>query len=119
MSKIDKFNPIQDGKMSGVGNTTSWQFDHWARIKLVDKHQAAAILAISPETLKKYRLQPNSTLIEGVHYFVWNARVIRYNAELLADWGMNRANPGAHQKAIEAFLASLPANQPTRKRRAG
>lgn len=85
--------------------------------RLVDKHQAAAILSVSPETLKKYRLQENSPLIEGIHYFVWNSRVIRYNPSLLADWAIHRNNPGAHQKAIEAYLASLPCNQPKKRGR--
>jgi hypothetical protein len=85
---------------------------------LVNKHKAAEILGISPETLKKYRLQENSTLIEGIHYHVWNRRVIRYNAALIADWGLNRTNPSAHQKAIESYLALLPANQSRRGRRA-
>ncbi len=86
----------------------------------VNKHKAAEILGVSPETLKKYRLQPDSTLIEGVHYHAWNQRVIRYNPTLLADWARNRNNPKAHQKTIEAYLASLPANQPKKRgRRAG
>jgi hypothetical protein len=86
----------------------------------VNKHEASAVLGISPETLKKYRLQANSTLLEGIHYHVWNKRVIRYNPDLLADWGVNRNNPQAHQKAIEAYLRSLLSNQTTpRGRKAG
>ena len=88
-------------------------------VRLVNKHEAAAILGISTETLKRYRLQANSPLIKGVHYFVWNSRVVRYNPVLIADWGMNRDNPCAHQKAIEAFLASLPSNQPKQRGRRG
>ncbi|MBL1174136.1 hypothetical protein [Pantanalinema sp. GBBB05] len=84
---------------------------------LVNKHQAARILGISPETLKKYRLAKGSTLVQGIHYYVWNSRVVRYNASLLADWGLNRHNPDAHQKAIELYLASLPANQPKKRGR--
>ncbi len=85
--------------------------------RLVDKHEASGILGISPETLKKYRLQEGSTLIEGIHYHVWNSRVIRYNALLLADWGLHRNNPDAHQQAIEAYLAALPCNQPKKRGR--
>ena len=87
-------------------------------IRLVDKHEASKILGISPETLKKYRLQGSSTLIEGIHYHVWNKRVIRYNPFLIADWGLNRNNPQAHQRTIEAYLKSLPSNQSKRGRRA-
>lgn len=88
--------------------------------RLVDKHEAAALLGISPETLKKYRLRKDSTLVKGVHYHVWNRRVIRYNPVLLADWGIHRDNPAAHQRAIELYLASLACNQPKKRgRRAG
>jgi hypothetical protein len=83
----------------------------------VGKHEAAAILGVSTETLKRYRLQKDSTLLKGIHYFVWNSRVVRYNPVLLADWGMNRDAPQAHQKAIEAFLASLPSNQAKKRGR--
>lgn len=85
--------------------------------KLVTKHEAAALLGISPETLKKYRLAEGSTLVEGVHYHTWNSRVIRYNAVLIADWGVNRNDPKAHQRAIEAYQASLLSSQPKRRRR--
>lgn len=85
---------------------------------LINKHKAAEILGISPETLKKYRLDKNSTLIQGIHYHVWNSRVVRYNAALIADWGLNRNDPLAHQQTIEVYLASLPANQLRRGRRA-
>ncbi len=87
-------------------------------IRLVNKHEASDILGISPETLKKYRLQDGSTLIEGLHYHVWNSRVIRYNPFLIADWGVNRNNPTAHQRTIEAYLKALPSNQPKRGRKA-
>jgi hypothetical protein len=100
-------------------NTTSYQARPQSGVRLVNKREAAAILGISHETLKKYRLQENSSLIEGIHYHVWNSRVIRYNPDLLSDWGLNRNNPSAHQRAIEIYLASLPANQPrTRGRKA-
>lgn len=84
---------------------------------LVDKHAAAALLGISPETLKKYRLQSGSTLIEGVHYHVWNSRTIRYNPDLIKDWGMHRNDPVAHQHAIEQHLSSLACNRPKKRRR--
>lgn len=80
--------------------------------QLVDKNEAAKILGISPDTLKQYRLQPNSTLIEGIHYHIWNSRTIRYNPTLIADWGIHRNNPVAHQRAIDEYLATLPVNQP-------
>lgn len=86
-------------------------------IRLIDKHQAAALLSISPSTLKQYRRAKNSPWIEGIHYFRWNSRCIRYNEALLLDWGIHRNDPQAHQKAIEAFLAQLSNHQPRRRRR--
>ncbi len=80
-------------------------------MQLVNKHEAAAILGISPETLKKYRLQEGSTLIPDVHYHVWNSRTIRYNPALLADWGLNRNSPEAHRQTIEIYLAAQPSNK--------
>lgn len=89
-------------------------------IKLVNKHEAAKILGISPSTLKQYRLAQNSTLVEGIHYHVWNQRTIRYNPDLMADWAINRSNPKAHQQTIEKYLSSLASKQPrARGRKAG
>ena len=85
----------------------NFSLDFYTRIKLIDKHKAAEILGISPSTLKKYRLDKDSTLIENVHYYVLNSRTIRYNALLIADWAVNRHNPLAHQRAIESFLRDL------------
>lgn len=73
-------------------------------VKLLNKHEAAALIAVSPATLKKYRLAKDSSLIEGVHYYRWNSRTIRYNEALLADWAINRHSPAAHQRVIEAYL---------------
>lgn len=86
-------------------------------LNLVDKHAAAEHLGIRPGTLKKYRLQPNSTLIRGIHYHVFNSRLIRYNLDLLMDWWINRDNPSVHQRTIDMFLASLPSNQPKQRGR--
>lgn len=79
---------------------------------LAKKHEAARILGISSEALKKYRQQ--GKLIEGIHYYRWNSRTIRYNSVLLKDWAVNRDNPEALQRGIEVFLKSLPSNQSKR-----
>jgi hypothetical protein len=110
------------GKSTEVQNPTQFDaedlcFQKSGGFQLVNKHKAASILGVSPETLKKYRLQEGSTLIEGIHYHVWNPRVVRYNVALIADWGLNRNNPVEHQKTIEAYLASLPSNQPKKRGR--
>ncbi|MBD2122894.1 hypothetical protein [Trichocoleus sp. FACHB-262] len=104
--------------MLAASNTPCLQSNGYQTFGLVNKHEAARILGVSPETLKKYRLQPESSLIEGIHYHVWNPRTIRYNPNLIADWGLNRAHPEQHQKTIEAYIASLPSNQRKRGRRA-
>ena len=86
-------------------------------INLVNKHEAAKILGISPSTLKQYRLAHNSTLVEGIHYHIWNQRTIRYNPDLMADWAINRSNPKAHQQTIERYLSSFASKQPRVKER--
>jgi len=82
-------------------------------INLLSKHEMAKLLGIHPETLKEYRKE----LIEGVHYFKPNSRVIRYNRDLLLHWFANRKNPDVHQKVIALYLASLPENQPLKRGR--
>ncbi|AFY67938.1 hypothetical protein [Geitlerinema sp. PCC 7407] len=118
----DKCSPGKDYVLRSVAtiSPSTYHQSPLHCLHLVDKHEAASLLGISAETLKKYRLQKGSTLIEGIHYHIWNSRVIRYNALLLADWGLHRNNPEAHRKAIEAYLATLPCNQPKKRgRKAG
>ncbi|XGV98785.1 MAG: hypothetical protein ACAF41_07565 [Leptolyngbya sp. BL-A-14] len=120
MTPPNPFAQCTGRQFSEKSDTSSTRYSVGEYSRLVNKHEASAVLGISPETLKKYRLQANSTLIEGIHYHVWNARVVKYNAALIADWGLNRNNPEAHKRAIEAYLASLPSNQPKKRgRRAG
>jgi hypothetical protein len=83
-------------------------------VKFGTKRDAAELLGLSPETLKKYRLR-DKILVEGIHWIKLNSRTIRYNLSLLADWLQNRHNPAAHQKAIEQYLSTLACNQPKRR----
>ncbi len=78
----------------------------------INKHSASALLDISVHTLKSYRILHWQS---GIHYQYLNSRTIRYNRELIIDWLANISYPEAHQRAIQAYLASLPSNQ-TRKR---
>ena len=78
--------------------------------KFGTKHQASALIGLSPETLKKYRLI-DQTLLEGVHWVKLNSRTIRYNLALLLDWMENRNEPAAHQRAIEQYLIAKLSNQ--------
>lgn len=83
-----------------------------------NKHRLAELTGLSPETFKKYRL--SGKWHEGIHWQRINSRCILYNLSLILDWVANRANPDAHQRAIDHYLASLPSNQPKKRgRRAG
>jgi hypothetical protein len=75
-----------------------------------NKHEATKILGVSQSTLKKLRL--TNQLTEGVHWSRFSSRCVRYNADLLKDWAMNRANAGLHNKGIANYLSSLPSYQP-------
>ena len=88
------------------------------KIKFITKRQAEELTGFSCETLKKWRL--SGKLIEGVHWIrVGNTqRVVRYNQSLLIDFLQNQQNPLAHERAIEAYLASLPSHKPRKRSRA-
>lgn len=85
-------------------------------VQFVGKRDAERLTGLSHETLKKYRF--DGKLTEGIHFVRQNQRLVLYNAALLADWIQNRADPQAHQRAIDNYLISLPSNQPVRRRRA-
>ncbi|MDZ4874972.1 MAG: hypothetical protein CLLPBCKN_004368 [Chroococcidiopsis cubana SAG 39.79] len=75
----------------------------------IDKHAAAALIGISSETIRTYRKRYWE---DGYQYQRYNSRTIRYHRELILDWVANRSSPECHQRAIEAYLASLPSNKP-------
>ncbi len=80
----------------------------------LNKHRAAQLLDISVHTLKSYR---KLHWLEGIHFQYLNTRTIRYNSLLITDWMANISSPEAHQRAIQAYLASLPSNQNQRRDR--
>ena len=80
----------------------------------INKHSASALLEISVHTLKTYRILHWQS---GIHYQHLNSRTIRYNRELIIDWMANISYPEAHQRAIQAYLASLPSNHNKRRDR--
>ncbi|WP_019505237.1 hypothetical protein [Pleurocapsa sp. PCC 7319] len=80
----------------------------------INKDAAAKIFAISTHTLKLYRKR-YWTL--GIHYQYLNSRTIRYHEGLLRDWFANICDPTAHQRGIEAYLASLLSNQQKKRSR--
>ena len=78
--------------------------------QLVNKQVAAEMTGLSPQTLKKYRLE--GILEKDIYWVMINSRVIRYNISLILDWMQNKdTNPQAHLKAIENYLSSLPSAQ--------
>lgn len=77
--------------------------------QFVTKHRIAALLNLSPETLKKYRL--DGRLIEGIHWIRVNPRVVRYNLPLIQDWLQNHGDPQVHQRAVENYQSTLLSNQ--------
>ena len=61
---------------------------------------------MSTSTLKGNRL--SGKWILGVHWVRITPKSVLYNLPLIMDWIANRSNPTAHQRAIDAYLASLP-----------
>jgi hypothetical protein len=80
----------------------------------VDKHDAAKMVCKHWKTLDRWRVAPNSTLIEGLHWQHDGGEVV-YHGELLQDWYRHRGNPAAHQGAVDRIL--LTRNQPKRRGR--
>lgn len=76
----------------------------------VQKAEAAKLIGMSTEFLKKQKRLGN--LIKGVHYhqYGWTAPCV-YNAELLQDWFIHRHDPDAHNVAIDRYLATLPTKE--------
>lgn len=86
------------------------------KYQLVSKRDIHAELGISSSCLKYWRLgrdgQPPK-LTEGVHWLRVGPRKTLYNLELLRDFLHNQDNPDAHQRAITAYLESLPSSKAT------
>jgi hypothetical protein len=78
----------------------------------IDRQAACDLLQISVRTLARYR---SDYWYLGIHY-VQPVQKILYNKELIEDWLVNRHDYAAHLRAIEAYQATLPSNQPKRRR---
>lgn len=64
---------------------------------------------ISRSTWKRRRF--DGSLQEGIHWIRVGNRVL-YNLNLVQDWLVNhQVAPEAHERAIAAYLESLPSNQ--------
>lgn len=79
---------------------------------IISKQEACNLLKVSERTLARYRAL---YWYVGIHFFQ-PVQHTTYNKELIEDWLVNRHDQPAHQRAIDAYLATLPSNQPKRKR---
>ena len=76
--------------------------------------EAVTLLGISPTTLKIWRLGKGKTpprLKQGVHWVSPSARQVLYHRELMLDFLANQHRPELHQKAVDAYLESLPSSK--------
>jgi hypothetical protein len=55
---------------------------------------------------------------ENLHYVTDLSGDRIFNLTLIADWIANINDPVAHERACEAYLASLPSNQATARKQA-
>jgi hypothetical protein len=82
----------------------------------IDKHDAAKLVCKHWKTLDRWRVGPDSTLLDGIHWQHDSGEVV-YHADLLKDWYRHRGDPIAHQRTIAHFLATLPSNQAKKRGR--
>jgi len=85
------------------------------QIWFVDKWEMSHLTGLSPETLKRYRL--NGFLVEGLHWVRLNQRNVRFCAPLVLDKIQNQNFPELHKKAIENYQSLLLSYQEKPKRR--
>jgi hypothetical protein len=85
------------------------------QFRFTDKWEMSRLTGLSPETLKKYRL--NGFLIENIHWIRLNQRTVRYCVPLVLDRIQNQHFPQVHDKAIEYCQSLLPSYQEKPKRR--
>ena len=78
----------------------------------IGKHEDCKLLQVTERTLARYRADH---WYLGIHYLKPVQKIL-YNRELIEDWMINRHEYHAHLRAIEAYQATLPSNQPKRKR---
>lgn len=74
-------------------------------MKWISKNQAAALIGLSPHTLRRYR--ERGIWQEGIHYSKPSQNSVVYNERLILNWIANRHNPIAHEQAIERYLSDL------------
>jgi hypothetical protein len=77
----------------------------------ISKQEAMALLNVSERTLARYRRIEWEVGIE----YAKPIQKTSYNKELIEDWLVNRGDPMAHLRAVQAYQASLPSNQRRRR----
>lgn len=91
--------------MNTPNNVSTELIPYQHQFQFVGKREISKLTGLSGDTLKKYRLK--GLLSEDVHWIRINSKVVRYNVPLIKDWLQNINDPQAHQRAIEAYLATL------------
>jgi hypothetical protein len=94
-------------------------------VKLGKIRQVEAVTGYDRETIKRLRLgffdkagnRVEPELIEGLHYFRQNSRLILYDLDLIVDFFINRHDPVAHQRAIDSRLAAQLGNESAKRGR--
>ena len=81
----------------------------------VSTAEMATILGVSRDTLKTWRLGDrrgrSPKLVENVHWVAYSTRRVLFNLALMRDFMANIGRPKLHQKAIAAYLESLPSSK--------
>ena len=130
MSKITSKTPIGEQFCAADSTTAQSPTDkrnlmpqsmerRYSAYPIVPKTVISRELGISGSTLKNWRLgRVNSDgtrtlpkLVENIHWFAIGQRKILYNFELIRDYVHNIKQPQLHERAIDAYLASLPSSK--------
>lgn len=81
----------------------------------VSTAEMATILGVSKDTLKTWRLGDrrgrSPKLMEGTHWVAYSSRKVLFNRELMRDFMANIGRPKLHEKAVAAYLESLPSSK--------
>jgi hypothetical protein len=96
---------VKKAKKTNVSAVPEW----------VSTAEMATILGVSKDTLKTWRLGDrrgrSPKLTEGVHWVAYSTRRVLFNRELMRDFMANIGHPKLHQKAVEAYMESLPSSK--------
>jgi hypothetical protein len=93
--KLDAIS-IQVQQLGALHSTEPYQ--------LIDKKTAVQRTGLSAATLKAYRSQLDSPLIEGVHYVRINSRTIHYRSPLIEHWANHRHDPDACLQKTKEYM---------------